>query len=53
MTNESGGSRNDLTLGYQWREDLLSAADSVTDAMSSLVFEYNAGNALIVINHIK
>lgn len=29
-------------LDFNWREDLLSAADSVTDAMSSLVLEYNA-----------
>ena len=30
-------------MSFDWRQDLLSAADSVTDAMSSLVFEYNAG----------
>lgn len=29
-------------MSFDWRQDLLSAADSVTDAMSSLVFEYNA-----------
>jgi len=28
-------------MSFDWRHDLLSAADSVTDAMSSLVFEYN------------
>jgi len=28
-------------MSFDWRQDLLSAADSVTDAMSSLVFEYN------------
>lgn len=33
--------------GFDWRQDLLSAADSVTDAMSSLVLEYNGGTVLI------
>ena len=32
------------SLNAHWRQDLFSAADSVTDAMSSLVNEYNDGN---------
>ncbi|XP_046645790.1 dystrobrevin beta-like isoform X1 [Daphnia pulicaria] len=33
--------RNFNTGSFDWRQDLMSAADSVTDAMSSLVLEYN------------
>ena len=39
--DESGRSSKLTT--YDWRRDLLSAADSVTGAMSSLVQEYSAG----------
>jgi len=39
-SGENSGRHSNMS--FDWRQDLLSAADSVTDAMSSLVFEYNA-----------
>ena len=41
MSMDNSGRQSNLS--FNWRHDLLSAADSVTDAMSSLVLEYNAG----------
>ncbi len=43
--DNSACNRN-LNAGFDWRQDLLTAADSVTDAMSSLVLEYNGGMSL-------
>ena len=43
--------RNFNTGSFDWRQDLMSAADSVTDAMSSLVLEYNGGEIKICLNH--
>jgi len=40
--NNVGAALNS-SAGFDWRQNLLSAADSVTSAMSSLVLEYNGG----------
>lgn len=40
---ESSMSNRNLNQGFDWRQDLLTAADSLTDAMSSLVLEFNGG----------
>jgi hypothetical protein len=42
-TDEESTGRLSSLNSLPWRQDLFSAADSVTDAMSSLVNEYNAG----------
>ena len=42
-TDEESTGRLSSLNSIPWRQDLFSAADSVTDAMSSLVNEYNAG----------
>lgn len=42
-TDNAATNRTLNAANFDWRQDLLSAADSVTDAMSSLVLEYNGG----------
>jgi hypothetical protein len=45
--------RNFNTGSFDWRQDLMSAADSVTDAMSSLVLEYNGGEIMLYLKPVK
>jgi hypothetical protein len=45
--------RNFNTGSFDWRQDLMSAADSVTDAMSSLVLEYNGGEIKLYLKPFK
>ncbi len=45
--------RNFNTGSFDWRQDLMSAADSVTDAMSSLVLEYNGGEIKLCLKPFK
>ena len=46
--NHGGTGFNSSSVGFDWRQDLLNAADSVTSAMSSLVLEYNGGLHIII-----